>query len=132
MCAKQITNDKVVLGKMIKVENQNKRHFENDYYVAVQVEDQDGQNERCLLFTQIELSDISKINSNFLMEKMVTGRIYNFSIGRSNLFLVKLKNYQDGEIIIRLTKTKLANAQKRAKNNPQDLTKKSWLVDLAD
>lgn len=51
-------NLKVELGQLIRVNNLEKKANENDIYVALQVEDEDGGNERCLLFTEIEVSDM--------------------------------------------------------------------------
>lgn len=132
MSAKQIDDLKIVLGQMIKVQNQNKRNLQNDSYIAVQVQDEDGQNERCLLFTEIELSDMPKVKSEFLMQKMVEGRIYSFCIGMKQLFLLKMSNRTETSMIFRISKRKLEIAEKRAMKNPQDLTKKSWLTDLRD
>ena len=40
MSAKQIDEFKVVLGQMIKVQNQDKRNLQCENYIAVQVEDE--------------------------------------------------------------------------------------------
>lgn len=46
--------DKVMVksGRLIRVFNTNKKSAANKLYMAVQVEDADGSNERCLLFTE--------------------------------------------------------------------------------
>jgi hypothetical protein len=46
---------KVVKGRLISVENKEKHFSASTHYIAVQVEDSDGSNERCLLFTEKEL-----------------------------------------------------------------------------
>jgi hypothetical protein len=46
---------RVVKGRLISVENKEKSFGASAYYIAVQVEDSDGGNERCLLFTEKEL-----------------------------------------------------------------------------
>jgi hypothetical protein len=46
-------NLKIVLGQLIRVKNLNKKIHENSIYVSLQVEDEDGNNERCLLFSEI-------------------------------------------------------------------------------
>ena len=78
----QIDKTKVVKGRLIKVENTKRPNFSNadKEYFAVQVEDADGKNERCLLFTAEQI----------------------------------------------------AAAAKRAAKNPEDLTKKGFLVSLLD
>ncbi len=42
-------------GQLVKVENKNPHAAANDSYLAVWVEDEDGGNERCLLFTDIQI-----------------------------------------------------------------------------
>jgi hypothetical protein len=47
---------KISKGKLIEVEN-TERKFGSAYsYIAVQVEDEDGSNERCILFTKDEIN----------------------------------------------------------------------------
>lgn len=67
-------------GRLIDVQNQKRKFGSSLGYIAVWVEDSDGSNERCLLFTEKEIK----------------------------------------------------RAEKRAKDNPEDLTKKSWFRDLLD
>ena len=122
---------KVELGQLIRVTNLNKRAQENEIYVSLQVEDEDGENERCLLFTEIETSDMEKISGSFL-SSLVCGRIYKCIIGRYQTNIVKVKNYT-GEIkYFRLSNSQLKKAERRAARNLEDLTKKSALTDLFD
>ena len=122
---------KVELGQLIRVTNLNKRAQENEIYVSLQVEDEDGENERCLLFTEIETSDMEKISASFL-SSLVCGRIYKCIIGRYQTNIVKVKNYT-GEIkYFRLSNSQLKKAERRAARNLEDLTKKSALTDLFD
>jgi hypothetical protein len=55
--ANLIDQVKVKAGRLIKVWNSEKKKFSNAAasYVSVWVEDADGKNERCLLFTEKEL-----------------------------------------------------------------------------
>ena len=46
---------KVVKGRLITVDNTNRIFGSADSYIAIQVEDADGGNERCLLFTDAEI-----------------------------------------------------------------------------
>lgn len=46
---------KVKQGRLIRVENTERTFGSSDVYIAVQVEDADGNNERCLLFTEKEI-----------------------------------------------------------------------------
>lgn len=46
---------KVKQGRLIRVQNTERTFGSSDVYIAVQVEDADGSNERCLLFTEKEI-----------------------------------------------------------------------------
>lgn len=56
--AEKIDKVRVVPGRIVRVKNTKKLKFSNakDEYLAVWVEDANGKNERCLLFTERELS----------------------------------------------------------------------------
>ena len=53
--ANVIDQVKVKQGRLIRVENTERTFGSADVYVAVQVENADGSNERCLLFTEKEI-----------------------------------------------------------------------------
>jgi hypothetical protein len=53
--ANLIDQVRVKAGRLIKVWNTLKKKNENKGYVSVWVEDADGTNERCLLFTEKEI-----------------------------------------------------------------------------
>jgi hypothetical protein len=72
--ASLIDKVKVKSGRLIRVWNTEKKKFSNASakYVSVWVEDADGKNERCLLFTEKEIAraeDRSKNNSEDLTSK---------------------------------------------------------------
>jgi hypothetical protein len=63
---------KVVKGRLITVDNTNRIFGSADSYIAIQVEDADGGNERCLLFTDAEIAkaeERAKKNPEDLTEK---------------------------------------------------------------
>ena len=124
-------NLEVQLGQLIRVKNLKKTSTENTVYVALQVQDQDGENERCILFTQIEIADMQKIQAQFL-NKMVCGRIYKFQINKIETNIVKVKNYSGETKFFRISKSQLKKAEKRAEKNKQDLTKKSPFTNMMD
>ena len=132
MTAKQLDDNKIVMGQMVRVANLQKKFNENEQYIAIQVEDENGKNERCLLFTEIELSDMEKINFKFAFDNMKSGRLYSATIDRKPTYLVKLSNDNEKEMIYRISPTQLTAAEERAKRNPEDLTKKSWFTNLKD
>jgi hypothetical protein len=47
---------KVVKGRLISVENKDRKFGSANVYIAIQVEDADGSNERCILFTDAEIA----------------------------------------------------------------------------
>lgn len=55
--ASLIDKVKVKAGRLIKVWNTERKKFSNSkpWYISVWVEDADGKNERCLLFTEKEI-----------------------------------------------------------------------------
>jgi Tol biopolymer transport system component len=55
--AKLLKDVDVKAGRLITVWNTEKKAFSNskDHYTSVWVEDEDGENERCLLFTKKEI-----------------------------------------------------------------------------
>jgi len=72
--AKQIDKVSVVAGRLIRVWNDKRKKFSNanKIYFAVHVEDANGKNERCLLFTERELKmaeDRANKNKEDLPEK---------------------------------------------------------------
>lgn len=53
--AKVLDQVKVKQGRLIRVENTERTFGSADVYIAVQVENADGSDERCLLFTEKEI-----------------------------------------------------------------------------
>lgn len=53
--AKVLDQVKVKQGRLIRVQNTERTFGSADVYIAVQVENADGSNERCLLFTEKEI-----------------------------------------------------------------------------
>ncbi len=47
---------KVVKGRLISVDNSERKFGSANNYIAIQVEDSNGKNERCLLFTNDEIA----------------------------------------------------------------------------
>lgn len=130
--AEKIDDFKTVLGQMIMVKNKEKIATANDKYISIHVEDEDGKNERCLLFTETEISDMEKINMDFLKKNMVQGRLYKANIDKKDVYLCLVKNRISIEMILRITPFKLSQAENRAAKNPEDLPKKDFLTDLMD
>ena len=120
---------KVILGKLIEVQNKQRRNGQNEKYISVQVQDFNGQNERCLLFHERVISDMPKVQTNIDLKE---GRLYDITIGKQKGYLLKIINESNQTKILRISQKKLEVAQRLAINNPQDLTKKSFLTDMFD
>lgn len=122
----------VKLGQLIKIENKEKKSTENEFYIALQVEDYDGKNERCILFTENEVKNATRINyDNFFVENMKAGRLCPF-IFNSYSYLIKVFDENEQELILKFSKKTIEAADLRASKNPEDLTKKSFFRDLID
>ena len=130
--AEKIDDFKTVMGQMIMVKNQEKIATANDKYISIHVEDEDGKNERCLLFTEIEISDMEKISMEFLKNTMISGRLYKAVIDKKETFLCLVKNRIGQDMILRITPFKLSQAENRSAKNPEDLPKKDFMTDLLD
>lgn len=122
----------IKMGNLILVKNTKKKPTENDEYVSLHVEDEDGENERCLLFTQIEISDMEKVQSKFFLENMKNGRLYKVVIDGNQTNLVKVVHKDGREMIFRISNTQLEKADFRRVKNPEDLTEKGFWEDLKD
>lgn len=124
--------NKVTMGQMLKVANKEKKATANDKYIALHIEDENGENERCLLFTEIEIADIEKVKFSSLSDAMKFGRIYKANIDKKDTNLIKVKNLSGEEMILRLSPFQLERADDRRIKNPEDLPKKGFLTDLMD
>lgn len=133
--AKQIDNEKVKMGNLIKVENLNRKAPNATLiHYALKIEDSDGGNERWILFTERQKMAISKIVSCEISELMKPGRIYKGvkQSGQKPVALCRIGNLNGGFEIWILTSKQIATAERRAKCNPEDIPKQSKLSDLLD
>lgn len=124
--AKILGKASVKMGKLIPVENQNKKFNENDKYLSLHVEDEDGNNERCLLFTDIEISDMENIEIPF-SNKMKLGRIYKARIDNKDTYLLRVITNTNMNKVLKLSVSQLKLSEERSKRNPEDLPKRSWI-----
>lgn len=130
--AKKLDKVKTTMGQLIRVANQKQKPNENDKYVSVHVEDESGKDEKCLLFTEIQMADMEKIEFPEIMDNMILGRMYRANINKRNTYLVKVRNTQATEMILRISETQLKDADQRSIRNPEDLTEKGFITDLLD
>ena len=132
--AQLLDNVDVKLGRAIRVKNLNPRNREAEVYIALQVEDVDSSNERCVLFTEHELDLCPVLDVSW---DLVPGRLYPYSDNQYSGYIVKTLTYSSKRdewyvVVRRITAKRLEVADERAMKNPEDLTKKSWLVDWLD
>lgn len=125
-------NTDIKMGNLVLVKNTQRKPMENSEYISLHVEDEDGENERCLLFTRVEMSDMEKVQSKFLLNNMKNGRLYKVVIDGNQTNLVKVVHKDGREMILRISNTQLERADFRRINNPEDLTKKGFLEDFMD
>ena len=132
--AEMIDNVEVKLGRAIRVKNLYPSKGEAKVYIALQVEDLNGKNERCVLFTEHELGLCPVLDITW---DLVPGRLYPYSDNQCNGYIVKTLIYNTKRdewyiVVRRITAKRLSIAEDRAMENPEDLTKKSWIVDWLD
>ena len=121
----------VKMGVVYNVANSYRKGSEKKYYKAINVEDEDGGNERWLLLTEAELSGVPEVQCDRLTGQLKSGRLVPMQFGKVAKRLVKL--VEDEEEKVLLIKESLVNkGEARAKANPEDLPKKSHLRDLFD
>ena len=129
--AKLITAGPVKMGVVYNVANSYRKGSEKKYYKAINVEDEDGGNERWLLLTEAELAGVPEVQCEQLAGQLKSGRLVPMQFGKVAKRLVKL--VEDEEEKVLLIKESLVNkGEARAKANPEDLPKKSHLRDLFD
>lgn len=132
--AELIDNVEVKLGRAIRVKNLDPRKGEEEVYIALQVEDLNGKNERCVLFTEHELELCPVLDISW---DLVPGRLYPYADNQYEGYIVKTFTYSKKRnewftVVRRITTNRLKMADERAMKNPEDLTRKSWLVDWLD
>lgn len=132
--AELIDNVEVKLGRAIRVKNLDPKKQEAEHYIAIQVEDLNGKNERCILFTDKELDRCPVLDITW---DLVPGRLYPYADNQYTGFIMKTFCYSRTRdewyiVVRRISACKLMIAEERAEKNPEDLTKKSWLVDWLD
>ena len=129
--AKLITAGPVKMGVVYNVANNDRKGSEKKYYKAINVEDEDGGNERWLLLTEAELAGVPEVQCEQLAGQLKSGRLVPMQFGKVAKRLVKLAEDEEEKVL--LMKESLVNkGEARAKANPEDLPKKSHLRDLFD
>ena len=128
-----VDNLPVKLGQLIPVENVEHRRAEFDRYIALHIEDLDSSNERCILFTPLEHTDMeSVILPEDITKHMVQGRLYPCTLGNRKTNLVAVTHWDGRSRVLRISATQLAKMDKRASSHPETCPKKSFITDMLD
>lgn len=129
--AKQLDKRKVRMGSLILMENTKRKATETKTHYALKVEDEDGGNERWLLFREKWLG-METLVSRGLADKMKAGRLYKATRNEKTVSLCRICDQYDGALIIVLTERRLKMAEERAKKHPEDIPVQGKLSDLMD
>ena len=126
----------VVLGNCIRVNNVEKQlgttnDGEDDLFICVQVESENGKDEYCILLTQREFDKLPRIEQAG-MGDMVAGRIYRKFIEDTNYYLVLLRGYDGSQFVGKFEIGFWAKCFQRAIMHPKSCTRKGILTDMAD
>ena len=130
------TNLPVVMGNCIHVVNVEKElnprlTNEADVFICIQVENEEGKDEYCILLTQDEYDKLKK-GTFPNMKDMIPGRIYHKFIVDNNFYCVKLKD-PSGEVYVGVFDIgDWSKYFQRALSHPQSCTKKHIITDLFD
>lgn len=128
---------KVKMGRVIAVQNTERKPTEVEEFVAVKVEGVSGKQdtEQCILFTQKEFDALPIYDFNGL--EMKAGRLYPFADTQHEGYLVLFMEYNAHKkewykVVRRITEKRLKRAEQRAADNPEDLVVVPWYEDLLD
>lgn len=132
--AELLIDEPVKMGYVIPVKNTKRKRAEAHQYQSLQIENIAGKEERCVLFTLVELDSCLIVDITW---ELKPGRLYPYYHGRFDGYMVQLMEYdaEDKEFykVVRLISiSKLTVADQRAKRQPEDNTKKSFWEDLKD
>jgi len=117
-------------GAVIVVPNKNPVFGANSKYVSIWVEDQNGRNERAIFLTEHEFKTAPRIIL-WDDDKMVSGRLYPVKIRGRAMWAVRVHT-SSSSYVLTLTPKRLKYFEERASKNPEDIPKKSFLMDLLD
>lgn len=122
------------MGVCYRVENKGAKNNEKKSYIALNVEDENGKNERWLLMTEMEYERIFLFEESGVFNGMKKGRLVPFNSldGFKRAFLGVFIGTDGKTRAARLPERYLKTWEARARRNPEDLPKKGFLEDLLD
>lgn len=119
------------MGIWYEVPNTNRRNAENEQYMAIKVEWENGTNERWLMFTKREWEKLPTVllyTPKIGNLKMKCGRLFACCKKGKNQYIM---NTDNGALML-ITRCKLERAEARAIRNQEDKPKQNWLDDILD
>lgn len=131
-----LTDDEVKMGHVLEVGNQERNWQEASIYLALKVEEEDGEGERWLLFTGNEIHSRPVVGLGTLATQMKLGRLYPFAFGGRDRKACRVqRTARSGEreqVVLVFNSADIERARERAERNPEDVPKQSWLADKLD
>jgi len=125
-----IRNPKADQGKLVPIENNNKKVNENENYYALWIEDKDESNERCLILSDGDLKLIKEVKYSDFANVMQLGMLYR--MGNSSSYFIKIMTIDKVQKVVKLTKTTIKNGLDRAKRNKEDVPQKGIIQNFFD
>lgn len=142
--AEHLNNRKIEMGVALPVKNQQPAFGAAAKYYALKVECEGGDPEYWLLFTEKELYSLPLRKGSSWSKDLKLGRLFELSLpGKDSStpsfgqFLCRIKRPVRGteeyeEVLVWASGKKMNVALERAKRNPEDIPKQSWLQDMMD
>lgn len=127
----------IVLGNVVEVQNKENSNYslgrnQASVYLAIQVEDADGNNERCLLITHKEYQKYStRFRDSDLVPLMIPGRLYKSTLEKAEVVTLRVSVSGEDDCLMIPVKY-LQKIEKRTIIHKETITKKSFLIDLLD
>ena len=127
--------NEVILGNVLEVQNKENSDYsygrnQCDSYLAIQVEDADGGNERCILLTDKEYKKYSsRFRDSELLAVMVPGRMYKSVLEKAVVITVKVV-VKGEEDCLMIPATYLNKIEKRSAAHTKTITKKERITYL--
>ena len=141
--SEQLTKDPVKMGRLLPMKNTRRRPNEAERYLALKIEDSNGDDEEWLLFTDNEILSKRSISIHEITNDWKPGRAYSISIGGSSYVACKVifcedissgrRNYsKDEKTILLFPRSSINVARRRASLNKEDIPRQSIISDIFD
>jgi len=127
----------VKLGNAFVIGNKQKKPSEANTFVAVYVEEENGKEDRCLLFTEKEYAKLSRIYCESFTSMFKAGRLYSVSSKSICSYFVLVNEYSPSTrtftpLIKRIPLSALVKAENRAIKHPEDIPSRAFFSKLFD